>query len=328
MEFNDKQIRELAERIYDLDQEVYETLGSSLGRIFSNDREHSVRNIMESLHSRMQGSTLRSELALISNMARTISDKKKRHEIMKKYDQILDDVMSLPTSFANGDILYPKIADLNMLNLNQRFKEDDHLIICIGRTCGCGGNEIGFTLADKLRMNFYDVSVMNEVFKQMEGEDAAQAATTGHKNKRSLKDRIKDFGRYHGLSAEDVTFFETSKILVEKAKHEDFIVMGRFADAILTNNHIPHISIFITAPEKRRIKRIMEINDKVNAKQAKKFVEKEDARHLKTYRFYTGRKWGKASNYDLCINSASYGIQGSVDMILKILNKEPKNKND
>ena len=36
MEFNDKQIRELAERIYDLDFEVYETLGSSLGRIFNN----------------------------------------------------------------------------------------------------------------------------------------------------------------------------------------------------------------------------------------------------------------------------------------------------
>ena len=326
MEFNDKQIRELAERIYDLDFEVYETLGSSLGRIFNNDRERSVRSIMESLHSRTQGSTLRSELALISNMARTIPDKKKRHEIMIKYDKILEDTMALPTSFANGDILYPKIADLNMLNLHQRFKEDDHLIICIGRTCGCGGNEIGFTLADKLRMNFYDVSVMNEVFKQREGEEAALANTTGHKYKRSLKRRIKDFAKYHGLTAEDVTFFETSKFLVDKAKHEDFIVMGRFADAVLTNNHIPHISIFITAPEKRRIKRIMEINDnKLTQKQAKKFVEKEDMRHLKTYLFYTGRKWGKASNYDLCINSASYGIQGSVDMILRMINRGPKN---
>ena len=102
-------------------------------------------------------------------------------------------------------------------------------------------------------------------------------------------------------------------------------VMGRFADAILTNNHIPHISIFITAPERRRIQRFVEINQNITVKQAKKWIESEDKRHLKTYKFYTGRKWSKASNYDLCINSASYGIQGSVDLILRMLKA---NKND
>lgn len=45
------------------------------------------------------------------------------------------------------------------------------------------------------------------------------------------------------------------------AKEEDFIVMGRCADVILANNHIPHISIFITAPFEQRVRRIMEVND-------------------------------------------------------------------
>ncbi len=45
------------------------------------------------------------------------------------------------------------------------------------------------------------------------------------------------------------------------AKEEDFIVMGRCADVILANNHIPHISIFITAPFEQRVHRIMEVND-------------------------------------------------------------------
>ena len=109
---------------------------------------------------------------------------------------------------------------------------------------------------------------------------------------------------------------------MQKAKEEDFIVMGRFADAILTNNHIPHISIFITAPERRRIQRFVEINQNITVKQAKKWIESEDKRHLKTYKFYTGRKWSKASNYDLCINSASYGINGSVEMIMMMLDLE------
>ena len=47
---------------------------------------------------------------------------------------------------------------------------------------------------------------------------------------------------------------------------------------------------------------------------------------MKYYKFYTGRNWGKARNYDLCINSASYGIQGSVDLIMRMLKKDGDGK--
>lgn len=168
---------------------------------------------------------------------------------------------------------------------------------------------------------------MNEVFRQKDGEEAAQATATFQKKERmGIKKRIKAFKKYHGLSSEDVLFFDTSKFLVEKAKQEDFIVMGRFADAILTNNHIPHISIFITAPEKRRVQRFLEINKNVTPNQAKKWIESEDKRHLKTYKFYTGRKWSKASNYDICINSASYGIKGSIELIIRMLQLDDRVK--
>lgn len=323
MEFYDEKIKQLAIEIYELDAEVYEKVGSSLGRVFTAERDICIRNIMEDLHSRQKSSHVRSELALISNMARTIKDKNIRHGLMEKYDKVLNEIKELPTSFADGDILDPKIADLNTVNLKDRFKSGDHLIICIGRSCGCGGNEIGFALADKLHMNFYDVSVMNEVFKQQGGDEAAQAVATFQKKQKITPSKsVRSFARYHGLSANDVLFFDTSKFLVQKAKEEDFIVMGRFADAILTNNNIPHISIFITAPERRRIQRFVEINQNITVKQAKKWIESEDKRHLKTYKFYTGRKWSKASNYDLCINSASYGINGSVEMIMRMLNLE------
>lgn len=323
MEFNNKEIRDLAEKIYNLDSEVYEVLGSSLGRVFNGDKERCITDIMQLLHERRQGYKVRGELALISNMARTITDKSKRKEIMIKYDQILQEVMSIPTSFGDGDILDPKIADLNTMNLGERFGENDHLIICIGRTYGCGGNEIGFKLADELKMNFYDVSIMNEVLRRMEGDYVPEEASAFSETKRTPIQWIKEFVRYHGLSKSDIQFFDSSKLLVQKAKEEDFIVMGRFADAVLTNNHIPHISIFITAPERRRIQRIIAINNgAINAKQAKQLIEREDKRHHKKYKFYTGRKWSKASNYDLCINSASYGIQGSVDLIRKMIRND------
>lgn len=95
--------------------------------------------------------------------------------------------------------------------------------------------------------------------------------------------------------------------------------MGRCADVILTNNHIPHISIFITAPFERRVQRAMEMHQGMSEKKAKHLLKQLDCQHESYYRFYTGRRWGNADNYDLCINSSAYGIEGSVDFILRMI---------
>ena len=57
---------------------------------------------------------------------------------------------------------------------------------------------------------------------------------------------------------------------------------------------------------------------------AKHLLKKLDLDHQDYYHFFTGRKWGNASNYDLCLNSAAYGIDGSVDFILRMLDREGK----
>ena len=82
MQENEKKYMELANRIYDLDAEVYDSVGSSLGRTFTGDRENTIRNLCTLMMTKPDGHLLRSELALISNMARTIKDKKKRDLMM------------------------------------------------------------------------------------------------------------------------------------------------------------------------------------------------------------------------------------------------------
>ncbi len=105
------------------------------------------------------------------------------------------------------------------------------------------------------------------------------------------------------------------------ARKEDFVVMGRCADAILNNNHIPHISIYITAPFEQRVRRMMKINKKMSEKQVRELIRKWDRKHAKYYEYYTGRRWGGVENYDLRINSASYGIDGSVELIRRMIKK-------
>jgi cytidylate kinase len=139
--------------------------------------------------------------------------------------------------------------------------------------------------------------------------------------KRTIRDCMREFSRYHGLSKRDAVFFNQSDLICDMAKKESFIVMGRCADVILTNNRIPHISIFITAPFEQRLRRIMEIN-RLDEKKARRLLKQVDRQHMQYYKFYTGRKWGNAVNYDLCVNSAAYGIEGSVEFIKRMLESE------
>ena len=105
MEENQKNCMELANRIYDLDAEVYDCVGSSLGRTFTGDRENTIRTLCALMLTKPDGHLLRSELALISNMARTVKDKKKRAQLMAEYDGF--------SSFSTGSEFFSHILRLS-----------------------------------------------------------------------------------------------------------------------------------------------------------------------------------------------------------------------
>ncbi len=328
----------LATRIYELDAEVYSCLGSSLGRVFTGKRDSTIDELASLMTSSANSHYLRSELALISNMARTIPDKPTRARLMREYDSILHEVENLPTSFGKVDILDEHMASLNAARLSNRFGQGDHLVICIGRTYGSAGTDIGFALADALHINYYDTEIFTEVVERLEAEQdnvtdfvsfshKQNPTITGdvHDRKMTLKQRLREFSRYHGLSKRDAIFFNESDLLCEKARNEDFIIMGRCGDRILSHNGIPHLSIFITAPFEKRVQRIMATDD-LTEKQARKLLKTLDRRHASYYNFYTGRRWGDPNSYDLCINSASYGIDGSVELIKRMVERQGKGK--
>ncbi len=324
----------LANRIYDLDAEVYGILGSNLGRVFNGERERTVRELAALMATPTKIHYLRSEIALIGNMARTIPDRKERTRVMSRYNEVLKLVENSSEFFGSNDILDEDIARMNKMNLSGRFGESNHLIICIGRTYGCAGTDIGFALADKLHINYYDTEIFTEVLERLEAEKDAfrDRSSFAHKqnlnrslgnDSRSFRERLREFNRYHGLPKGDAIFFNQSDLLCDMAKKEDFIVMGRCADVILTNNNIPHISIFIDAPFEARARRVMNTDD-LTYKAACKLLKKLDKQHRHYHEFYTGRKWGAANNYDLCINSAAYGIDGSVELIERVIKQHTK----
>lgn len=310
---NEREVCEkLANRIYELDAKVYKASGSVLGKTFSGSQEHNVENLVILIMSNPQGHLLRSQMALIGNMARSIRDKAVRHDLMIEYNEILSQIAELPRSFGSVDIVDKDLAELNSSLLNHKFREKDHLVICISRSHGSAGTDIGFALSEALRINYYDEDVLNQILAR---RDAGEPG----KNKK----QVSDFSKYHGLPKKDAMFFKQSDLICELAKKEDMIVMGRCADVILTGHHIPHISIYITAPMGVRVHRMMELKN-LDLKQALNMVRKMDHKHQEYYHAYTGKRWGDAINYDLCINSACYGIDESVELIERLINRHAK----
>ena len=322
---------DLANRIYDLDEKVYKCVGSALGRTFTGNRESTVQNLCMMMLTKPDGHLLRSELALIGNMARTIPDKEEKSRMLTEYDSILKEIEKLPDSFGQVDIIDLARAELN-LSSRRKLSESDHLVICISRTQGSAGNDIGFELADDLHINYYDVEIFNQVLNRLEAEkgsvndaEAEHFTYFDKYRKRSfrLKTWFREFNRYHGLPRQDAVFFNMSDLICNLARTEDCVIMGRCADAILTNNHIPHISLFISAPFSLRIQRTM-ASKNMEFRQASRFLKQMDRQHKKYYDFYTGGRWGRPENYDLCINSANYGIRETIDLIERMIDQKRK----
>lgn len=341
-QFSERDLKALANEIYDLDEKVYKILGSSLGRVFNTGRNRSVIYMVSIMRSG-KGYVLRNEMALISNMARTIPNKEERKKIMIEYDHLLHQIMELPTNQMQVDIVDEERAKLNDIHLKHRFDEEDKFIICIERTYGCGGTGIGFALADALQINYYDDEIFDEVLKRLEAEKKYNIDHGGfsYKNvgekgyeytepafraeeKPTFKRKLEDFSRYHGLPKRDAQFFNQSHLLCDMAKEEDFVIMGHCADIILTRNHIPHLSIFLTAPFEQRVQRILKVNENMDEKKVRKLVKQQDEKYGEYYKFFTGLEWRDPSHYDIAVNCASYGVQGTVEMIMHMLKRNFK----
>ena len=44
-----------------------------------------------------------------------------------------------------------------------------------------------------------------------------------------------------------------------------------------------------------------------------------DKKRASYYNFYTSMKWGQAENYDLCVNTAALGIEGTVQLLCQFM---------
>lgn len=199
-------------------------------------------------------------------------------------------------------------------------KDGKRLVIAIGRQYGSGGCEIGTRLAKELGLGFYDKNILRmnsdesgikESYYYMADEKAGDKLL--YKIIRSMTPELGEPSMGSDLVSADNLFRFQSEVIRKLAAEQDCVIMGRCAHYVLEGME-GLVRIFIYADLDYRIARITE-KGYFEPKDVKKNIRRIDRERRDYFRYYTGRDWEQAENYDLMLNTAVLGTEGAVEAI-------------
>lgn len=186
------------------------------------------------------------------------------------------------------------------------------VVITIGREFGSGGREIGIKLSEKLNIPFYDKKlILHTAEKTNLEESIVEKYDEQHSFPAFSSSNIFDI---YQMPMSDRIYIAQADVIRDIAEKGSCIIVGRCADFILDDN--PDVfKVFITAPMKDKIERKRPILEGKSDAEIYNHISKIDKKRAKYYTYYTDRTWGKATTYNLCIDSSVLGIDGTVELI-------------
>ena len=188
-------------------------------------------------------------------------------------------------------------------------------IITISREFGSGGRFIGEEVAKKLGIAYYDKDIINQIAEESGlSPDYIQESAELSPKKGILAYALA--GRdITGKSVEDMVYEVQRKVILELAEKEPCVIIGRNADFILKDRD-DVLNVFIHGNMPEKMKRICQLYN-VSEQDAVKMMTDTDKRRMTNYNFYTDQRWGKASNYTLCLNSSQLGYDKCKEIIME-----------
>ncbi|MBR2186677.1 MAG: cytidylate kinase-like family protein [Lachnospiraceae bacterium] len=195
-------------------------------------------------------------------------------------------------------------------------------VITIGRTFGSGGHEIGRRLAESFGIECYDKELLSRAAKE---SGLCEEVLKNHDERPTssfLYNLVMDtysFG-YNSLSYLDMpvshrVFLAQFDTIKNIAADGPCVIVGRCADyALMDRENV--LNIFIYARKEACIKRVMERFPDIKTKEeAAQMIYKKDKQRKSYYDYYSSKKWGHVSSYDLAIDSSVLGTEGTVSLI-------------
>ena len=195
-------------------------------------------------------------------------------------------------------------------------KLNKKVVITISREYGSGGRYIGRLIADKLGIKLYDKDFIEKLAKET---GFSEEYIESNEQKRNVLD-VFNSGYYAGLNNSDELFIKEAELIKEVSNKESCVIIGRCADFILKDKENV-FKVFVYSNTENKIKRATKIYG-LNEEKAKKEIKRIDKLRANHYKYYTEREWKDNSNYDICINSDTLGVEKSADLICEIIEKK------
>jgi cytidylate kinase len=201
------------------------------------------------------------------------------------------------------------------------------IIITIARQYGSGGREIGEKVAHILGIPLIDKELikdaaasgeLNEEIIRSADESAANSLLYTLAMGSNILGSTIHFG--YKMPINDKLFLLQSEAIKQYASQGSCVIIGRCADYVLREE--PRLfRIFIYGDLDHRQERVKERHPEIKQSQIIDIINKTDKRRSSYYNFYTGNKWGKYDNYDMAINSSTFGIDETAKLIAAAVNK-------
>ncbi|MGN1182326.1 MAG: AAA family ATPase [Faecalibacillus sp.] len=185
-------------------------------------------------------------------------------------------------------------------------------IITIAREYGSGGRLIAQKVAEKLNLIYYDNQIIDLAALEL-GYDIDTIRKAAQEKSSSFMYSMAS--PTFQLPLNDQVFTTQSKIIRHLAlEDKTCIIVNGVADYVL-EDFDDVLTVFIHAPIQSRIERVKNVY-KEEHDDYMKYVKKKDKGRSNYYNYYTTKKWGQISNFDLTFNS-DLGIDTVADMIVK-----------
>ncbi len=191
-------------------------------------------------------------------------------------------------------------------------------IITISREFGSGGRTIGRRVAEELGIPFYDKELVDQI--ALESGFAPRFVEENGEHSPGLSRLSYAFapqgvpGVMNGLSTADFLWNIQCGVILQLAEKGPCVIVGRNADYIL-KDRTDVMDIFIHAETEFKAHRIVSLYGESEKSPETRLAEKDKRRRV-NYQHYTGRTWGAAQNYEMCLNSSQLGIDECVRIIV------------
>ena len=199
-------------------------------------------------------------------------------------------------------------------------------IVTVSRQYGSGGSEVAERVANALGWKLYDNAVVEEVAARLRLTPAEVSAR--EERVPSLVERMASamalgvpevmpvVGDMATVPSEERMVMVTKRVIEDAVEAGPAVLVGRGAQCMLARRS-DALHVYCYAAEEDLIRYVIENLDIPPADAPKKVADMNHQREAYV-RLHWKRNWRDVANYDLCVNTASLGVEGAARLVTEV----------